>query len=76
MEIFSGALFGSYSGVADWAPVGGFLFVALAALGLRSGLEHKVNEAIEAKVTWTADPDWSKPRSRWKSESSMKLSER
>lgn len=58
MEIFSGALFGSYSGVAHWAHVGGFVFGALAALGLRhSGLEHKVNEAIEAKVTWTADRD-------------------
>jgi hypothetical protein len=56
MEIFAGALFGSYSGVAHWAHVGGFLFGALAALGLRySGLEHKANEAIEAKVTWTAD---------------------
>src|SRR5437016_12786998 len=52
MEIFSGALFGAHSGVAH---VGGFVF-GLAALGLRySGLEHKVNEAIEAKVTWTAD---------------------
>src|SRR6184192_1159249 len=56
MEIFSGALFGAHSGVAHWAHVGGFVFGALAALGLRySGLEHKVNEAIEAKVTWTAD---------------------
>ena len=57
MEIFSGALFGSFSGVAHWAHVGGFVFGALAALGLRhSGLEHKVNQAIDAKVTWTADP--------------------
>jgi len=56
MEIFSDALFGAHSGVAHWAHVGGFVFGALAALGLRySGLEHKVNEAIEAKVTWTAD---------------------
>ena len=58
MEVFSGALFGSYSGVAHWAHVGGFVFGALAALGLRhSGLEHKANEAIEAKVTWTADAE-------------------
>ena len=57
MEIFSGTIFGAYSGVAHWAHVGGFVFGALAALGLRySGLEHKANEAIEAKVTWTADP--------------------
>jgi len=57
MEIFSGAIFGPYSGVAHWAHVGGFAFGALAAVGLRySGLEQKANEAIEAKVTWTADP--------------------
>lgn len=56
MEIFSGAVFGAYSGVAHWAHVGGFLFGAAAALVIRySGLEHKVNTAIEAKVTWTAD---------------------
>jgi membrane associated rhomboid family serine protease len=56
MEIFSGAIFGQYSGVAHWAHVGGFVFGALVALGLRySGLEHKANAAIEAKVSWTAD---------------------
>jgi len=57
MEIFSGAIFGQHSGVAHWAHVGGFLFGAVVALGLRySGLEQKANAAIEAKVTWTADP--------------------
>ena len=57
MEIFSGALFGSSSGVAHWAHVGGFAFGALAAVGLSySGLEHVANQAIEAKVSWTADP--------------------
>lgn len=57
MEIFSGTIFGQYSGVAHWAHVGGFVFGAVAALGLRhSGLEHQANRAIEAKVTWTADP--------------------
>lgn len=57
MEILSGAIFGQYSGVAHWAHVGGFVFGAVVALGLRySGLEHKANAAIEAKVTWTADP--------------------
>jgi membrane associated rhomboid family serine protease len=57
MEIFSGAIFGQHSGVAHWAHVGGFLFGAAVALGLRySGLERKANAAIEAKVTWTADP--------------------
>jgi membrane associated rhomboid family serine protease len=57
MEILSGAIFGHYSGVAHWAHVGGFVFGAVVALGLRySGLENKANAAIEAKVTWTADP--------------------
>ena len=57
MEIFSGAIFGKYSGVAHWAHVGGFVFGAGVALGLRSsGVEQKANAAIEAKVTWTADP--------------------
>jgi len=56
MEIFSGALFGSYSGVAHWAHVGGFAFGGLVALGLRySGLESQADQAIEAKVSWTAD---------------------
>jgi membrane associated rhomboid family serine protease/DNA-binding SARP family transcriptional activator len=58
MEIFSGALFGAYSGVAHWAHVGGFVFGAVVALGLRySGLEHQANAAIESKVSWTADPE-------------------
>jgi membrane associated rhomboid family serine protease len=57
MEIFSGAAFGAKSGVAHWAHVGGFLFGALVAVGLRySGLEQKANAAIEDKVSWTADP--------------------
>ena len=58
MEILSGAIFGQYSGVAHWAHVGGFVFGALAALGVRySGLEHQANAAIEAKVSWTADAE-------------------
>jgi membrane associated rhomboid family serine protease len=57
MEIYSGAALGQSSGVAHWAHVGGFVFGALAALGIqRSGLEQRANEAIEAKVGWTADP--------------------
>jgi tetratricopeptide (TPR) repeat protein len=56
-EIFSGALVGKSSGVAHWAHVGGFAFGALTALALRyTGLEKKANDAIEAKVSWTADP--------------------
>jgi membrane associated rhomboid family serine protease len=58
MEIFYGSLFGSTSGVAHWAHVGGFLFGAVAALGLQySGLEQKANKAIEEKVSWNADPE-------------------
>jgi tetratricopeptide (TPR) repeat protein len=37
--------------------VGGFVFGAVVAVGLSySGLEHVANQAIEAKVTWTAEP--------------------
>lgn len=57
-EIFYGSLLGSSSGVAHWAHVGGFLFGALAALGIQhSGLEHKANKAIEEQLGWTADPE-------------------
>ncbi len=56
-EILSGTLFGTKSGVAHWAHVGGFIFGGLAALALRyTGLEQKADQAIEAKVSWTADP--------------------
>jgi membrane associated rhomboid family serine protease len=56
-EIFYGFLVGKTSGVAHWAHVGGFLFGALFALALKhSGLEKHANDAIEAKVSWTADP--------------------
>ena len=56
VEILSGSIFGGHWGVAHWAHVGGFVFGAVVALGLKySGLEHKANAAIEAKVTWTAD---------------------
>jgi membrane associated rhomboid family serine protease len=60
-EIFYGSLFGSSSGVAHWAHVGGFLFGALAALAIQhSGIEQKTNKAIEEKVSWSADPDIEK----------------
>ena len=50
-EIFYGSLFGSSSGVAHWAHVGGFLFGALAALAIQhSGIEQKANKAIEDKL--------------------------
>jgi membrane associated rhomboid family serine protease len=58
LEMLYGSLFGSTSGVAHWAHVGGFLFGAAAAFGLKySGLEHKANKAIEEKVGWSADQE-------------------
>jgi membrane associated rhomboid family serine protease len=58
IEIFYGSLFGSTSGVAHWAHVGGFLFGALAALAIQhSGIEHKTNQAIEEKLGWTNDAE-------------------
>jgi membrane associated rhomboid family serine protease len=58
IEVFYGSLFGQMSGTAHWAHVGGFLFGAIAALGLKySGLEHKMNQAIEEEVSWQNDPE-------------------
>jgi membrane associated rhomboid family serine protease len=57
-EIFYGSLFGSMTGVAHWAHVGGFLFGAAAAVAIQySGLEQKANKAIEEKLGWTNDPE-------------------
>ena len=57
MEVFYAKLFGEYSPVAHWAHVGGFVLGGLVALLLRlSHLEHKVNQSIEQKTTWTCDP--------------------
>jgi len=57
-EIFYGSLFGSSSGVAHWAHVGGFLFGAVAALAIQhSGIEQKTNKAIEEKLAWNNDPE-------------------
>lgn len=57
-EILYGSVFGSASGVAHWAHVGGFLFGAVAAVAIRySGLEHKANKAIEEEVAWTNDAE-------------------
>jgi len=51
MEVFSGTIFGASSGVAHWAHVGGFVFGAVGAVGLRyCGLEHAANQAIESKA--------------------------
>jgi len=58
MEVFYGSISGQAGGVAHWAHVGGFLFGAVAAVALKySGLEHKANQAIEAKTSWTIDPE-------------------
>jgi membrane associated rhomboid family serine protease len=57
-ELLSGLFTGESGGVAHWAHIGGFVAGALLALALRStGLEQKADEAIEAKVTWTAGED-------------------
>jgi membrane associated rhomboid family serine protease len=57
-EVFSGALFGQHGGIAHWAHVGGFVFGACIALLLKvSGLEHKLNEAVESKISLGADPE-------------------
>jgi membrane associated rhomboid family serine protease len=58
MEIFYGALFGSHSGVAHMAHVGGFAFGMVAAVGIRySGLEHVINRGIEAEIDPTHEAD-------------------
>jgi membrane associated rhomboid family serine protease len=58
LEVFYGTLLGSSSGVAHWAHVGGFVFGAVAALGMKaSGVEEKVNRAVEEQVTLKADPE-------------------
>ena len=58
MEIYYGGAAGQGDGVAHWAHVGGFMFGALGALGVRrSGLERKANKAIEDKISWTTDPE-------------------
>lgn len=57
-EVLYGTLFGSATGVAHWAHVGGFVFGAVIATVLHfSGLEHKTHAAIEDKITWKADPE-------------------
>lgn len=56
IEINSGM--GPRDGIGHWAHVGGFLFGVFAAVVLRySGLGHKVNRAIEQKVSWTPEAE-------------------
>jgi len=60
IEVFWGAVFAAAraeGGVAHWAHIGGFAFGALGALLLKyTGIEHSLDQAIDAKVSWTADP--------------------
>jgi len=60
LQFFSASLvseMGSEGGVAYWAHIGGFLFGTVVALGLKfSGVEKKVDAAIDGKVGWSADP--------------------
>ena len=56
-QFFSSSLAGEAGGVAYWAHIGGFGVGVVLALVLRySGIERKMDQAIEAEVTWSADP--------------------
>src|SRR5215471_18745624 len=58
IEVLYGSLFGSTTGVAHWAHVGGFLFGAVAGLAIQhSGIEQKANKAIEAEIGWSNDSE-------------------
>jgi membrane associated rhomboid family serine protease len=49
---------GPRDGIGHWAHVGGFLFGTLAAVAIRySGLERRVHDAIEEKVSWMPAPE-------------------
>lgn len=55
-EVFYGALFGTQTGIAHWAHVGGFLCGAGVALGIRhSGIERSINDAIEDRIAGGID---------------------
>jgi membrane associated rhomboid family serine protease len=57
-EVLYGVLSGKEGGVAHWAHVGGFIFGAFIALVLRySGIEHKVDVAIERQLNPNLDPE-------------------
>jgi len=56
-QLFWAMLSGEGGGVAYWVHVSGFAFGAAMAMVLRSsGAEHAINQSIEAKVGWSADP--------------------
>jgi len=54
-QFLSGAIAGESGGVAYWAHIGGFVVGLVLALILRqSGIEQKMDAAIDAKVGWSA----------------------
>jgi len=56
-EIFSGTISGQASGVAHWAHIGGFVFGAMIAFGVRkSGLEQIADKGIQSKIEWVSHP--------------------
>jgi membrane associated rhomboid family serine protease len=58
IEVFYGLVFGEQTGVAHWVHVGGFIFGAAIALFIRfSGIEHKVNAAIDKQLHGSVDPE-------------------
>jgi membrane associated rhomboid family serine protease len=57
-EVLSGKLFGSSMGVAHWAHVGGFLFGAVFALGVRaSGIEKALTAKVTEEMEYAHDPE-------------------
>ncbi len=56
-QLFWASVTGEGAGVAYWAHIGGFVFGGVLALGLwATGVEKRINEAIEAEVAWSHDP--------------------
>jgi membrane associated rhomboid family serine protease len=56
-EVVYGTYAGQATGVAHWAHVGGFVFGALIALGVRkSGLEQVAEQGIQEKISWVSHP--------------------
>jgi membrane associated rhomboid family serine protease len=56
-ELFYGLMFGHATGVGHWVHVSGFIFGVVFALGMKfSGIEQKMDQAIEKQVSWQADP--------------------
>lgn len=57
MEILFGKALGESSGVAHWAHVGGFVFGGVVALAFKlTGVEAKVSQAVDEKITLTSEP--------------------